>query len=205
MAARAGYARALGVAHLPSHVHVQSVLLPASAKFLSRTPVTLRPASTVLRAILNRCTNMCARAASDSQVTIASDRITAPRRLVETGPGVARSRTATSVRVHMVSRVQIARTTSTSVRGTRADMVPATIFTDLTDVCARADTPGKTARVTTSPVIRHRVKTEARAISSVNMTTSAFAPKASEAIIARRILMTARVISVKMVPPAWTE
>lgn len=66
------------------------------------------------------------------QVIIASDRITAPRRLVETGPSVARSRTATSARVHLASRVQIARTTSTSVRGTRADMVPATIFTDLT-------------------------------------------------------------------------
>lgn len=49
------------------------------------------------------------------------------------------------------------------------------------DVCARADTPGKTARATTSPAIRHRVKTEARAISSANMTTSASAPKVSTA------------------------
>lgn len=66
------------------------------------------------------------------QVSIASDRITAPRRPVETGPSVARSRTATSARVHLASRDQIARTTSTSVRGTRANMVPARIFTDLT-------------------------------------------------------------------------
>jgi len=49
------------------------------------------------------------------------------------------------------------------------------------DVCARADIPGKTARATTSPAIRHRVKTEARAISSANMTTSASALKVSTA------------------------
>lgn len=66
------------------------------------------------------------------QVTIASDRITAPRRPVETGPSVAHSRTATSARVHLASRDQIARTTSTSVRGTHANTVPARIFTDLT-------------------------------------------------------------------------
>jgi len=65
-------------------------------------------------------------------VTIASGRITAPRRPVETGPSVARSKTATSARAHPVSQDRIARTTSTSVRGTRANMVPARIFTDLT-------------------------------------------------------------------------
>lgn len=55
-----------------------------------------------------------------------------PRCPVGTGPSVARSRAATSARVHLASRDRIARTTSTSVTGTRADTVPARIFTDLT-------------------------------------------------------------------------
>lgn len=66
------------------------------------------------------------------QASTANDRITVPRRPVETEPSVARSRAATSARVHPASRDRIARTTSTSVTGIRADTVPARIFTDLT-------------------------------------------------------------------------
>jgi len=67
------------------------------------------------------------------------------------------------------------------------------------DVCARAGTPGKTARATTSPAIRRRVKTEARAISSANMTTSASVPKVSPAQTFYPI--SHRGISSRHVPP----
>jgi len=56
------------VAHHPSHVHVLSVLPPASAKFPLIMPAIPRPASTVPHAISNRYMNMSARAASDTQV-----------------------------------------------------------------------------------------------------------------------------------------
>lgn len=68
------------------------------------------------------------------------------------------------------------------------------------DVCVRADTPGKTARATTSPAIRHRVKTEARAISSANMTTSASALKVSTAQTFYPI--SCRGISPRYIPPS---
>lgn len=66
------------------------------------------------------------------QASTASDKTTAPRRLVETGPSVCRWRTATSARVHPALRGRIARTTSTNATGTRADTAPARTFTDPT-------------------------------------------------------------------------
>lgn len=66
------------------------------------------------------------------QASTASGRITAPRRRAGTGPSVARSRTATSARVHLASPGRIARTTSTSATGTRACTVSARTSTGLT-------------------------------------------------------------------------
>ena len=66
------------------------------------------------------------------QASTASDKTTAPRRLVETEPSVARWRTATSARVHPALRGRTARTTSTNATGTRADTAPARTFTDPT-------------------------------------------------------------------------
>lgn len=66
------------------------------------------------------------------QASTASNKTTAPPRLVETGPSVYRWRTATSARVHPALRARIARTTSTNATGTRADTAPARTFTDRT-------------------------------------------------------------------------
>lgn len=66
------------------------------------------------------------------QASTASNKTTAPPRLVETGPSVYRWRTATSARVHPALRGRIARTTSTNATETRADTAPARTFTDRT-------------------------------------------------------------------------
>lgn len=97
------------------------------------TRVSILSRVTRIRDVQQRVVSCCFFFSSFTfQASTASDRITAPRRHAETGPSVVRSRTATCASAHLASPGRIARTTSTSATGTRADTVPARTFTDLT-------------------------------------------------------------------------